>query len=118
MRHYWNEDIVNLDNVGTIDIFSHGEKGSPNMYHSNYFIVDWYSEVNAYLAAQYENYTQEELEQNPILRDAYNSFLNEKRETLERPSWTDDMDIGARLNFHGCGTGINPDNPSCSTVDP
>lgn len=118
LRRYWNEDIVNLDNVGTIDIFSHGGKGSPNMYHSNYFVVDWYSEVNVYLAAQYENYTQEELEQNPILRDAYNSFLNEKRETLERPSWTDDMDIGARLNFHGCGTVINPDNPSCSTVDP
>lgn len=38
---YWNSTLVSLENVGTVEIFSHGGGGTSNMYKTNYFVSNW-----------------------------------------------------------------------------
>lgn len=69
---FWEENVGTLENVGTIDIYSHGGGGSPEMYHTSFFTHDWY--------------------------------FDGSNNVLDVPDWTDDMEIGPRLTFHGCET--------------
>lgn len=70
--NYWNSELANVKNVGTVDIFSHGYNAKPEPYDGGTYVYDWYDDG--------------------------------ENEPLSNLNWTDNMDIGARLRFHGCHT--------------